>query len=137
MLTQAAAVLGAHGLVELCQLTGDLVGGVALVKFQVGRALQQLAHTLMLLHARKLQKDLPVVVLKHLDVGRYHAIGVDTAAEHVRGRVVHTVLNLALQSRGHRVVVLTRLYDAVEHHREVRLLVELAVFLYKGAHVVR
>ena len=80
--------------------------------------LEQLAHTLVLFHAGKLKENLAVVVLEHLDVGRYHAVCVDTVAQHVGGGVVDAVFHLGLKGLGHGVIALARLDDRVEDNRD-------------------
>ena len=90
----------------------------------------------MVFHAGKLKEYLAVFALKHLDVGRYHAKLVDTVAEHVGGRVVDTVLDLALELGAHSVVACARGYEALEDDGEVGLRLALAVLLYKCAHEI-
>ncbi len=91
----------------------------------------------MLFHAGKLKENLAVVVLEHLDVGRYHAVCVDTVAQHVGGGVVDAVFHLGLKGLGHGVIALARLDDRVEDNREVGSGVEFAVLLDEGTDIVR
>jgi len=58
-----------------------------------------------------LEKNLSVVILEHLDVGRNHAVGVDTRAEHVGGRVVDAVLYFVLEDGFNLAVLGVGLYD--------------------------
>ena len=136
-LAKAVAVFAAQRVVELCELAGDFVGTVAFIEFEVGRALEQLAHTLVFFHTGEFQKNLAVVILQHLDVGRYNAICVDTAAEHVGRGVVNTVLDFRFKRGGYLFVALAGFYNRAEHHREIGAVVELAVLVYECAHVVR
>ncbi len=81
-----------------------LVGGESLVELEVGRTLQQVTHTRVVFHTGKLEQNLTVLALEHLDVGRNHAELVDTVAEHVGCGIVHTVLHLALECGAHGIV---------------------------------
>ena len=119
----------AEGSVELSDLTGDFVGAVAFVEFEVGGALEEFAHALMLLNAGEFEKNLAVVVLKHLDVGGNHAVGVDTRTEHVGGGVVDAILDLGLEDGGDILVALALLHDGVEHHGVVGAGIKGAVLL--------
>ncbi len=75
----------------------ELGGGVSLVELEVGRTLEEFTHTFVVFHTGKFKKDLAILALEHLDVGRNNAELVDTVAEHVGGGVVHAVLDLALE----------------------------------------
>ena len=59
---------------------GSVIG---LPELQVGTALQELAHTLGLLHTRHLHHDATLLALESLDIGLHHSKAVDTGAEHV------------------------------------------------------
>ena len=135
-LAEAGAVFSTEGSVELSDLTGDFVGAVAFVEFEVGGALEEFAHALMLLNAGELEKNLAVVVLKHLDIGRNHAVGVDTRTEDVGGGVVDAVLDLGLEDGGDVLVALALLHDGVEHHGVVGAGVKGAVLLDEGPDIV-
>ena len=109
---------------------------ICLVELEVCRALEQVAHTFVVFHTGELEKDLTILALKHLDVGRNHTELVDTVAEHVGGRVVYTVFDLCLEGRTHGVVACTAGYDILKYHREVGLRFGLTVELDKAAYEV-
>ena len=104
------------------------------VKLEVGRALEEFAHTVVLFHAGKLQKDL-TVVFKLLDVGRYHTKLVDTGAEHI-GRGAHAILYLLLESALHSLRTVAALGLLAEHHSEVARGIKATVFAAESAHIV-
>ena len=79
------AQLGLDELIGGGQCGKHLAGVVGQPEFERGGTLQQVAHTLRLLHARQLDEDAVRVGQAH-DVGLRDAEVVDTAAEHVERR---------------------------------------------------
>ena len=70
-------------LVYLDEVGHNLVRVVSLPELQVGATLQQLAHTLGLLHTRHFHHDAASLTFQLLDVGLYYAELVDTVAHYV------------------------------------------------------
>ena len=92
-----------HARVKLHEVGNDFLGVVGLPEFKVGRALQQLTHTLRLANTRHFHHDTAVLTFEFLDVGLHHAELVDTRANHVE-RVVDGRLYLGAQCALHFLV---------------------------------
>ena len=130
---EAAVALGD----KLLQVTGDGGSVVCLIELEVGRALEQRAHTLVVLYAGELEKNLTVLAFEHLDVGADDTELVDTFAEGLGGRGLDHAVDLAADLVAGRVDVRAVLDDVVaENGREVGVGVKLAVFGQEGADVV-
>ena len=89
--------------VERDEEGNDFLCVVGLPELQVGAALQELTHTLGLLHTGHLHHDTTLLAFEGLDVGLYHAEAVDTGAEHVVG-VVDGTLHLGAEHALHLLV---------------------------------
>ena len=92
----------------------------------------------MLFHTGEFEKNLAVVVLEHLNVGRNHAVGVDTVAQHVGGGVVHAVLDFRLEGGGYSLAVVADLFrdNRAENHGVVGIGHQTAVLVDECAHIV-
>ena len=89
-------VARSYALVELCEIRYDFRSVVCLPEFEVGRALQQFAHTLRLTYAWHLHHDTSVLSFEFLDVRLYYAVFVDTVSYDIE-RVVDGRLHLCSQ----------------------------------------
>ena len=90
----------------------------------------------MFLHTRKFKKNLTVLALKNLDIGRNHTISIDTATEDIGGRVVDTVFHLIFQCRCHCFVIGTTLDNAIEHNRVVGTRIQSTILLGKCTDII-
>ena len=104
-----------YACVELHEEGNDFLSVVGLPEFEVGRALQQLTHTLRLADTRHFHHDTTVLTFEFLDVGLNDTELVDTGANHVE-RVVDGVLHFFAQH------FLDFLVGALRRHLALQLL---------------